>query len=53
LENNKTFITLQYPGMSITNSEGINQSGEVVGLFTDSSNNTHGFTWTPPSPAQH
>lgn len=43
----KKFITLQFPGAPITNAQGINRHGEVVGLFTDSSNVTHGFTWTP------
>lgn len=41
------FITLSYPNAAITNAFSINQSGEVVGVYSDSSNVTHGFTWTP------
>jgi probable HAF family extracellular repeat protein len=41
------FINLIFPNAPVTNAEGINRHGEVVGLFTDSSNKTHAFTWTP------
>ena len=44
------FITLAYPGATVTNAFGVNGSDEVVGAYTDGSGNsatTHGFTWTP------
>jgi probable HAF family extracellular repeat protein len=44
---NQALTTLQFPGASSTAAEGINRWGEVVGRFTDSSNHTHAFTWTP------
>lgn len=40
------FISLQYPGSTDTNGEGINRKGEVVGVFTVNGT-VHGFTWTP------
>jgi len=42
------FITLAYPGASMTQALGINDSGEVVGTYdvaTGASCKTHGFTW--------
>jgi probable HAF family extracellular repeat protein len=35
-----------FPGSTATGATGINDSGLVVGFFSDGSN-THGFTWTP------
>lgn len=43
---NKVLTTLQFPGSSFTFANGVSDSGEVVGLFIDSSGNVHGFTWT-------
>ena len=43
------FITLAYPGASMTQAFGVNDSDEVVGAYTTGSGNnavTHGFTWT-------
>ena len=42
------FITLAYPGASMTQAFGINDFGEVVGAYTTGSGNntaSHGFTW--------
>jgi probable HAF family extracellular repeat protein len=42
------FITLAFPGASMTQAFGVNDSGEVVGSYTTGSGNsavTHGFVW--------
>jgi hypothetical protein len=42
------FITLAYPGATMTQAFGVNDSGEVVGSYTVGSGNsavTHGFVW--------
>ena len=42
--------SLAYPGASGTQAFGVNDSDEVVGVYTDGSGNSatmHGFTWTP------
>lgn len=42
--------TLAYPGASMTQALGVNDSREVVGVYTMGSGDstvTHGFTWTP------
>jgi len=42
------FITLAYPGASMTQATGVNDSDEVVGSYTTGSGNsavTHGFVW--------
>jgi hypothetical protein len=42
------FITLAYPGASMTQATGVNDSDEVVGTYTTGSGNsavTHGFVW--------
>jgi len=44
-----SLTVLQFPGSSYSEAIGINDSGEVVGLFEDTEGNTHGFTWTPPA----
>jgi hypothetical protein len=44
------FITLAYPGASMTQAFGVNDFQEVVGTYTVGTGNsaaTHGFTWTP------
>jgi hypothetical protein len=44
------FITLAAPGASMTQALGVNDSDEVVGVYTTGSGNsaqTHGFTWRP------
>jgi probable HAF family extracellular repeat protein len=46
----ENFVTLEFPGVMITNAFDMNKNGEVVGLFTDNSNHTHAFTWTPATP---
>jgi hypothetical protein len=42
------FITLAYPGATMTQAFGVNDSDEVVGSYTTGTGNaavTHGFTW--------
>src|ERR1700761_2343434 len=39
------YATLNYPGASSTSPAWINNHNEVVGTYTDSSQNTHGFKW--------
>lgn len=39
--------TLAYPGASSTQALGVNDSDEVVGVYTNSDMSMHGFTWTP------
>jgi hypothetical protein len=42
------FITLAYPGASMTQAFGVNDSDKVVGTYTTGTGNaavTHGFTW--------
>jgi hypothetical protein len=42
--NNGTFTPIDVPGATVTEVFGINDTtGTLVGLFTDSSNRTHGF----------
>ena len=45
---NNVVTTLQFPGSSVTTAFSINDAGQVVGWFNDSSG-THGFIWTPPA----
>jgi probable HAF family extracellular repeat protein len=49
LYQNKRSQELQFPGATNTFPSGVNDVGEVVGFFEDSSDNIHGFTWTPPA----
>jgi probable HAF family extracellular repeat protein len=49
---NKAITTLQFPGSNFTQAYGINAAGEVVGVFVDAEDGYHGFTWTPPAPAE-
>jgi probable HAF family extracellular repeat protein len=53
LFQNGTFQRLRFPSCPTcsTYAYGINTFGVVVGYFTDSSNDTHGFTWTPSADA--
>jgi len=37
------FSPLDFPGAVLTNAQGINAGGEVVGSYTDTAGNTHGF----------
>jgi hypothetical protein len=42
------FVTIAYPGASMTQAFGVNDAKEVVGTYTTGSGNsavTHGFTW--------
>jgi probable HAF family extracellular repeat protein len=47
-----TMQTLAFPGATATYATGVNEAGEVVGWFIDSSIIYHGFTWTPPAAAE-
>jgi len=53
LYQNGTFQVLQFPGGGATYAYDVNNAGEVVGLFLDTSVNQqqHCFTWTPPTSA--
>ena len=42
---NYNYAKLNYPGASSTSPAWINNSNEVVGTYTDSAQNTHGFKW--------
>jgi uncharacterized membrane protein len=42
-ERSFRFTTIDFPDSVATTPNGINQRGEVVGAYTDSSNRTHGF----------
>jgi probable HAF family extracellular repeat protein len=39
----QTFTSIDVPNAILTQAFGINDTGEIVGVFTDSSNRTHGF----------
>jgi probable HAF family extracellular repeat protein len=41
-----SFTTIDVPGSTTTSASGINASGEIVGTYTDSSGNQHGFEYT-------
>ncbi len=47
LYQGKALQELQFPGANGTFPQSVNDAGEVVGYFLDSSFNFHGFTWTP------
>ena len=38
---------LEFPGAPNTQATGVNDTGEIVGWFADSSSRYHGFVWTP------
>jgi probable HAF family extracellular repeat protein len=38
-----TFITIDFPGAILTNAQGINAQGEIVGGYTDTAGRSHGF----------
>jgi probable HAF family extracellular repeat protein len=38
-----TFTTIDFPGAVLTNAQGINAQGEIVGFYTDTAGRTHGF----------
>ena len=37
------FTTIDFPGAVLTNAQGINAQGEIVGFYTDTAGRTHGF----------
>jgi probable HAF family extracellular repeat protein len=43
---NYTFTTIDVPGSAFTNLYGINNSGQIVGSYTDSAGAQHGFLYT-------
>lgn len=40
------FTTLDVPGAVLTNAQGINAQGDVVGAYTDAVGQQHGFLWS-------
>lgn len=46
---NGVLTTLQFPGSTDTNAEGVNRFGEVVGIYTDASGYQQGFSWKASS----
>jgi hypothetical protein len=41
----RSFVTFDYPGSSATMANGVNDTSEVVGSFTDNAGVVHGFTY--------
>lgn len=39
----RVFSSIDFPGAVLTNAQGINAAGEIVGLYTDTGGKTHGF----------
>jgi len=37
------FTPIDFPGAVMTNAQGINAQGEIVGFYTDTAGRTHGF----------
>jgi len=44
--SNGSYTSFDYPEASFTEATGINALNVIVGLFTDSAGNTHGFIRT-------
>ncbi len=42
-----TFATFDAPGATSTDAYGINDAGQIVGVFHDAGGKTHGFSRTP------
>ena len=40
-----TFKSIDFPGAATTQAFGVNERGDVVGAYVDSSGNSHGFSW--------
>jgi len=38
-----TFTTIDFPGSVLSNAQGINANGEIVGFYTDAAGRNHGF----------
>ena len=53
LYQDEVLQTLNFPSQNATVATGVNSAGEVVGYFSDSDSNTHGFTWTPSADEKH
>jgi probable HAF family extracellular repeat protein len=51
VKGRRSATSLSFPNSIYTIATGINNSGEVVGYFRDTSGNYHTFTWTPPADA--
>jgi uncharacterized membrane protein len=41
-----TYATINYPGSSFTFAGGANAEGNIVGIYTDASGNSHGFLFS-------
>ncbi len=44
-ERQLVFTTLEVPGAVLTNAQGINARGDVVGFYIDTAGLNHGFLW--------
>jgi hypothetical protein len=44
------FVTLDFPGASMTQALGLNNNGVVVGVYQDTRGNRHGFVYNATSP---
>ena len=44
------YTTIDFPGAIDTTVTGINDSGQIVGIYTDVNGNDHGFLATPIVP---
>jgi probable HAF family extracellular repeat protein len=42
-----TFVTIDVPDAAGTEAHGINDAGQIVGIFTDSGGKWHGYVATP------
>jgi probable HAF family extracellular repeat protein len=40
------FSTIDFPGATLTNAQGINAGGDVVGFYNDTAGRTHGFVYS-------
>src|SRR5260370_38885814 len=40
------FTSIDFPGAVLTNAQGINPGGEIVGIYTDTAGKQHGFLLT-------
>ena len=45
-ERQLVFTTLEVPGAVLTNAQGINARGDVVGFYVDAAGLNHGFLWS-------
>jgi probable HAF family extracellular repeat protein len=51
LYQNKILTKLEFPGATMTEANGVNDAGAVVGRFYDANGGPHGYIWTPSTDA--